>query len=90
MQQKLATASRIGVSFIKDGDATDFVIALASIFSKYFRELSMIRFNRFFQSFVPYLKPTSGYYVDSKRFIRCIMPIINKFDLDKNNFIRNK
>jgi len=83
-------ASRIGVSFIKDGDATDFVIALASIFSKYFRELSMIRFNRFFQSFIPFLKPTSGYPVDSKRFIRRIIPIINKFDLDKNNFIRNK
>lgn len=82
--------SRIGVSFIKDGDATDFVIALASIFSKYFRELSMIRFNRFFRSFAPSLKPTSGYYTGSKRFIRRIMPIINKFDLDENNFIRNK
>lgn len=88
-QNRILT-SRIGVSFIKDGDATDFVIALASIFSKYFRELSMIRFNRFFQSFISFLKPTSGYYVDSKRFIKRIMPIINKFDLNENNFIRNK
>jgi ribonuclease HII len=84
------STSRIGISFIKDGDATDFVIALASIFSKYFRELSMIRLNSFFRSFVPSLKPTTGYYTDSERFIKMIMPVINNFCLDKNNFIRNK
>lgn len=42
--------------------------ALASIFSKYLRELSMIFFNDFWQRQIPDLLPTAGYPVDAKRF----------------------
>ena len=76
------------VSFIKDGDASEFAIALASIFSKYYRELAMFKLNRFFQSHIPSLKPTSGYQTDSRRFIRRINPLFGKLNLDRNNFIR--
>jgi ribonuclease HII len=76
------------ISFIKDGDASEFAIALASIFSKYYRELSMLKLNRFFQSHIPLLKPTSGYHPDSRRFIRAINPLFNKLGLERNNFIR--
>lgn len=76
------------ISFIKDGDASEFVIALASIFSKYYRELSMLKLNRFFRSHIPSLEPTSGYPTDSKRFIRKISPLFSKLNLDRNNFIR--
>jgi ribonuclease HII len=76
------------VSFIKDGDASEFAIALASIFSKYYRELSMFKFNRFFQSYIPSLKPTSGYYTDSQRFIKDVNPLFGKLGLDRDNFIR--
>lgn len=42
--------------------------ALASMLSKYLRELAMRAFNRFWQQHVPNLKPTAGYPVDAKRF----------------------
>ncbi|MEW6025769.1 MAG: hypothetical protein AB1599_00540 [Planctomycetota bacterium] len=78
------------ISFIRDGDASEFVIALASIFSKYHRELSMFKLNRFFRSHIQSLKPTSGYHSDSRRFIRKISPLFAKLNMDRNDFIRIK
>ena len=45
-----------------------FPVALASMVSKYVRELSMILFNRFWIRHVPDLKPTKGYPTDARRF----------------------
>lgn len=43
-------------------------VAAASIIAKYLRELAMLRFNAFWQTHLPDLKPTKGYPVDAKRF----------------------
>ena len=43
-------------------------IALASMFSKYFREISMLKFNAFWRFHLSGLKPTAGYPEDAKRF----------------------
>jgi hypothetical protein len=43
-------------------------VALASMVSKYVRELSMLLFNGFWAEYVPGLKPTAGYPGDSHRF----------------------
>jgi hypothetical protein len=43
-------------------------VALASMVSKYVRELSMELFNRFWAAHVPDLKPTKGYPIDAQRF----------------------
>jgi hypothetical protein len=43
-------------------------VALASMVSKYIRELLMKQFNQFWQRHVPGLKPTAGYPVDARRF----------------------
>jgi hypothetical protein len=43
-------------------------VALASMVSKYVRELAMQRFNRFWTARVPGLKPTQGYPLDARRF----------------------
>jgi ribonuclease HII len=43
-------------------------VALASMVSKYVRELSMELFNRFWAAHVPDVKPTKGYPVDARRF----------------------
>ena len=47
---------------------TQFPVALASMVSKYVRELAMLRWNRFWQECMPGLKPTQGYPVDARRF----------------------
>lgn len=43
-------------------------VALASMASKYLRELAMQAFNRFWQARVPNLQPTAGYPQDARRF----------------------
>lgn len=45
-----------------------FPVALASMVSKYVRELAMELFNRFWQTHLPALKPTHGYPTDARRF----------------------
>jgi hypothetical protein len=45
-----------------------FSVALASMVSKYVRELAMTLFNRFWQEHLPDLKPTKGYPQDARRF----------------------
>ncbi|MBX9788662.1 MAG: hypothetical protein K2Y37_07075 [Pirellulales bacterium] len=46
--------------------------ALASMFAKYLRELSMRAFNKFWCARVPQLRPTAGYPGDAQRFKRAI------------------
>lgn len=43
-------------------------VALASMISKYARELSMVLFNRYWMAKLPRLKPTAGYPNDAVRF----------------------
>ena len=47
-----------------------FPVAVASLVSKYLRELSMESLNRFWRQHLPDLKPTKGYPQDAKRFRR--------------------
>ena len=47
---------------------TNIPTAMASIVSKYQREISMIAFNRYWQKRKPSLAPTAGYPADAKRF----------------------
>jgi hypothetical protein len=51
-----------------------FPVAVASIISKYVRELAMLAFNRFWSAHLPALRPTAGYPEDARRFKRDIGP----------------
>jgi ribonuclease HII len=62
-------------------DGQYFCVALASMVSKYLRELLMLEFNRFWQQHVPGLKPTAGYPKDSHRFIKAIRPAMQRLQI---------
>lgn len=62
-------------------DAEHFTVALASMVSKYVRELLMREFNRFWQTHVPGLKPTAGYPLDAVRYIEAIRPALAKLGI---------
>ncbi|MDO4586954.1 MAG: hypothetical protein Q4C95_06600 [Planctomycetia bacterium] len=64
--------------------------ALASICSKYIREISMKLFNDFWQCHIPNLKPTAGYPVDAKRFYQEIREVIDQFNFNHSDIWRNK
>ena len=57
------------VGFYMDGDAHHLPVALASVFSKYVRELFMEGFNAYWTRQVPGLRPTAGYGADARRFL---------------------
>jgi ribonuclease HII len=59
---------RLRIELVPKADATDALVALASIVSKYLRELWMDAFNAFWAARVPGLRPTAGYPVDARRF----------------------
>ena len=57
------------VHFLAKGETRQLPIALASMTSKYVRELFMDVFNRYFQLHCQGITPTAGYYTDGKRFL---------------------
>jgi len=65
-------------------------IALASMLSKYHRELAMIQFNAFWQAHVPDLPPTAGYPEDAKRFKQDIAAAQKKLGIAEDNLWRKR
>ena len=59
---------RVRASF-RAGGERHLPTAVASMASKYLRELSMRAFNAFWRQQVPNLRPTAGYAVDARRFM---------------------
>lgn len=58
------------IQFQVKGDDKYLETALASIFSKYIRELMMISFNKYWNSQFPQIMRTAGYPQDGKRFVK--------------------
>lgn len=67
-----------------------FPVALASMVSKYMRELSMTLFNQFWGEQVPGLKPTAGYPGDAQRFKDDIAEAQARLGIDDAILWRNR
>jgi hypothetical protein len=70
------------VSFEVEADGAHFPVALASMVSKYTRELLMARFQSYFTACAPDIKPTAGYALDAKRFWTQIEPRLSAWGID--------
>ncbi|MBM4065717.1 MAG: hypothetical protein FJ266_08760 [Planctomycetes bacterium] len=81
---------KMEISFVEKGEDTFMAVALASIFSKYVRELFMHLENQYWLQFVPSLKPTAGYYTDALRFLSQIADVRKKEAIQDNILIRIK
>jgi hypothetical protein len=64
--------------------------ALASMFSKYLRELAMRAFNTFWKTHVDELRPTAGYPVDARRFKKQISPAQSALGIKDSQLWRAK
>ena len=62
--------------------------ALASMASKYLRELAMRAFNDFWRRRVPGLAPTAGYPLDARRFKEAIAAVQAELGIDDRVFWR--
>ena len=77
------------VRFVRNGETHHLPIALASIISKYVRELFMICFNRYWCAQVSGLRPTAGYYQDGQRFLADIDAAITRQHVDRHWLVRS-
>lgn len=75
--------------FLAKGDR-ETPVALASMVSKYLRELAMIRFNEFWRVRIPDLAPTAGYPVDARRFKDEIAAVQQELGIDDDTIWRRR
>lgn len=76
-----AAGRPVELTFQPRADGEQLCVALASMVSKYLRELFMAEFNRFWQGHVPGLAATAGYPVDAARFLAAIRPAVDALQL---------
>jgi ribonuclease HII len=80
----------VKIHFLAKGDDRHLPVALASMTSKYLRELFMEAFNDWFQEKCQDLKPTAGYYTDGKRFLEDLGSRIDMSQIPAELLIRQR
>jgi hypothetical protein len=80
----------VRLSFQPRADTAHLCVALASMASKYLREVLMLEFNSFWRGHLPQLQPTAGYPGDAARFFDAIRPILAKLGLREETMWRRK
>ncbi len=76
------------IHFHVESERLHMPVALASMTSKYLRELFMRVYNSFWAQQVPGLSPTAGYYADGKRFYQQILPTAETMGIDRQTLYR--
>jgi len=74
--------------FVTAADQKFLPVSLASMLSKYLRQLLVESINRYFAGFHAELKPTAGYWKDGLRFIEDLKMNIPHVRYDSNQLIR--
>lgn len=82
------TGSPWAVRFVLKGETHHLPIALASMYSKYVRELFMTCFNRYWAGHLPELRPTGGYNRDGRRFLADIEAVIAAKQINRDWLVR--
>ncbi len=85
-----AANKRMQISFVESGEDTCMTVALASMFSKYLRELFLRLENQYWTQLLPGLKPTAGYYSDAQRFLTQIAHVKEENKIQDEMLIRIK
>jgi ribonuclease HII len=86
---RLAGEGRVcRIEFVVGGEDRFFAVALASMVSKYVRELYMRVFNDYWCRQHAGLKPTAGYFTDAKRWLRDAAPALKRLSVDRNTLVR--
>jgi len=80
--------SSMRLVFREKADKVLFPTALASVFSKYIRELHMELLNRFWRGRVRGLRPTAGYPADAGRFLDEIAGALGELKVDEDLLLR--
>jgi len=80
----------VGIEFVTSGEDHHLPVALASIVSKYLRELFITGLNRYWQRHVKDLRPTAGYYADGQRFLTDIAAAMGRMRVSRALLVRSR
>lgn len=78
------------IEFVRGGEARHFPVALASVYSKYLRELYMHVFNGYWSRQVAGLRPTAGYYTDGRRWLSEASAELDRRSIDRSILVRER
>ena len=78
------------VHFAKESEQFALPVALASMLSKYLRELHMHLFNAFWREHSAELRPTAGYAVDARRFLADIAHLRRELRIKDEMLVRRR
>ena len=78
------------IEFVTEGEQRHFSTALASVFSKYLREIYMRIFNAYWAGQIEGLRPTAGYYVDARRWLKDAAPALQRLSVDRTLLVRQR
>ena len=81
---------RMRIHFVVRADGRFLPVSLASMVSKYLRELQINNINRYFTGFSPDLKPTAGYWKDGLRFIEDIRTNLPHVKFNRTQLVRSR
>jgi ribonuclease HII len=88
---RLCRASRTcEIDFVTTGEGRHLPVALASVYSKYQRELYMHAFNRYWSGQITGLRPTAGYYSDAHRWLDEAAPELERRSVDRTLLVRER
>ncbi|MBN1807113.1 MAG: hypothetical protein JW837_17830 [Sedimentisphaerales bacterium] len=79
---------RMRLHFVVGADRRFLPVSLASMISKYLRELLIHNINRYFAGFHSGLRPTAGYWKDGLRFIEDLKVNIPNLQVDMDQLVR--
>ena len=88
---RLEQSSRVcEIEFVTRGESHSFPVALASVYSKYVRELSMNALNDYWSRAVPGLRRTAGYYTDARRWLTDVSAELARRSVDRGMLVRTR
>jgi len=79
---------KMRLHFVVGADERFLPVSLASMVSKYLRELLVANINRYFTGFHTELRPTAGYWKDGLRFIEDLKTNIPHVEYDNEQLLR--
>lgn len=82
--------TKMRIHFAVSADEKFLPVSLASLASKYLRELLVTAINRYFAAHCPDLKPTAGYWQDGQRFIADLKKYPDCPPYNPSHFIRSR
>jgi hypothetical protein len=78
------------ICFLQAAERRQLPVAMASMLSKYLRELFMELLNAFWVRRLPEVAPTAGYYRDGVRFYRQVRPHLTELGFESRQLYRSR